>query len=42
MGDAGLPSCEQEIVEGKEVDVPTLWRSMKDLLAEMIMEGCEM
>lgn len=41
MGDARLPSYEQEIVEGEEVDVPALWRSMKDLLASMIVEGCE-
>lgn len=42
MRDARLPSCEQMMLKGESVDVPALWRSMKDLLAGMIVEGCEM
>lgn len=42
MGDAGLPYCEQEVVEGKEVNLLAPWKLMKDVLADMIVEGCEM
>lgn len=32
IGEVGLPSCEQALVDGEEVDVPGLWRSLKNLL----------
>lgn len=42
MGEPVLPSCEQETVDQEEINVPALWRSMKGLLADMIVEGCEL
>lgn len=41
MGDEELPSHEQALLDGEEVDVLALWRFLKSLLSDMIVEGCE-
>lgn len=42
MGNAGILSHEQALVEGEEVNILELWRSLKNLLSNMIAKGCEM
>lgn len=42
MGDSGLPAHKHALVEGEQVDVLALWKSLKNVMASMIVEGCEL
>lgn len=41
MGDHGFPICENEYIDGQLMDVLAFWRSLKELLYGMVIEGCE-
>lgn len=42
MGEAGMPTHETKCVDGRQMNVHALRRSLKDLLLGMVVEGCEM